>query len=75
MMIEAGGRKFQKILCDAIMFGFEECKKLAIFQEETIESMVRLKAEFEPCKVDEELEKEVTEFAYDMIKRSYVHSK
>ena len=35
MMVEAGGHEIpEDVMYDAIMFGFEECKKIAAFQEE-----------------------------------------
>lgn len=71
MMIEAGAQEIpEDIMYDAIMFGFEECKKLAIFQEEIMKQYGKPKAEYEVYKVDETIEKEVTEFAYDMIKEA-----
>ena len=71
MMIEAGGQEIpEDVMYDAIMFGFEECKKLAIFQEELMKNYGKPKADYEVYKVDEVIEKEVTEFAYDMIKEA-----
>jgi polyribonucleotide nucleotidyltransferase len=77
MMIEAGGQEIpEDVMYDAIMFGFEECKKLAIFQEEAMKEHGKPKAEFELSKVDDELEKEVTDFAYEMIKEAmYISDK
>ncbi|MCY6958248.1 polyribonucleotide nucleotidyltransferase [Clostridium brassicae] len=71
MMIEAGGSEIpEDVMCDAIMFGFEECKKIAKFQEEVMEQYGKTKAEVELYKVDENIEKEVKEFAFDMIKEA-----
>ncbi|WP_163192655.1 polyribonucleotide nucleotidyltransferase [Clostridium thermarum] len=71
MMIEAGGNEIpEDVMYDAIMFGFEECKKLALFQEEAMKQHGKPKAAFEVSKPDEQLEKEVTEFAFDMIKEA-----
>lgn len=77
MMIEAGGQEIpEDVMYDAIMFGFEECKKLAIFQEEAMKKYGKPKAEFQVYKVDETLEKEVTEFAYDLVKEAmYISDK
>ena len=77
MMIEAGGNEIpEDVMYDAIMFGFEECKKLAIFQEEAMRNHGKPKAEFEVCKVDENLENEVTNYAYDIIKEAmYISDK
>ncbi|WMJ82017.1 polyribonucleotide nucleotidyltransferase [Clostridium sp. MB40-C1] len=71
MMIEAGGSEIpEDVMCDAIMFGFEECKKIAKFQEEVMKQYGKTKAEAELYKVDENIEKEVKEFAFDMIKEA-----
>lgn len=69
MMIEAGGKEIpEDIMYNAIMFGFEECKKIANFQAEVMEKYGRCKVEAELYVVDEDIKKEVTDFAFDMIK-------
>lgn len=71
MMIEAGGQEIpEDVMYDAIMFGFEECKKIAGFMEECMNTYGKEKTPFEPYKVDEELEKEVVDFAFGMIKEA-----
>ncbi|WP_368487638.1 polyribonucleotide nucleotidyltransferase [Clostridium sp. BJN0013] len=69
MMVEAGACEVPEgIMYDAIIFGFEECKKIALFQEEVMKKYGKRKDEPELYKVDEDLENEVREFAFDMIK-------
>ncbi|WP_138205653.1 polyribonucleotide nucleotidyltransferase [Haloimpatiens lingqiaonensis] len=69
MMIEAGGDEIpEDIMYDAIMFGFEECKKIADFQIKLMEVMGKEKKEPICFKVDEAIEKEVRDFAFDMVK-------
>ncbi|MCM8710633.1 polyribonucleotide nucleotidyltransferase [Clostridium sp. SYSU_GA19001] len=77
MMIEAGGDEIpEDIMYDAIMFGFEECKKIVNFQEEVMNKVGKEKVIPELYKVDETLEKEVTEFAFNMIKEAmYIKDK
>ncbi|MDP4087807.1 MAG: polyribonucleotide nucleotidyltransferase [Bacillota bacterium] len=77
MMIEAGGNEIpEDVMYDAILFGFEECKKIAAFQEECMKSYGKEKAVFEVHKIDEELEKEVTDFAFPLIKEAmYISDK
>jgi polyribonucleotide nucleotidyltransferase len=71
MMIEAGAHEIpEDVMYDAIMYGFEECKKIVAFQEEAVAKFGKVKGEPEYYKVDEELEKEVREFAYDLIKEA-----
>jgi polyribonucleotide nucleotidyltransferase len=69
MMIEAGGQEIpEDIMYDAIMFGFDECKKIALFQEEVMHKYGKTKSEVALYKIDETIEKEVKEFAFDMVK-------
>lgn len=77
MMIEAGGQEIpEDVMYNAIMFGFEECKKIAAFQKECMQKYGKEKAAFEVYKVDEEIEKEVTDFAFGMIKEAmYISDK
>lgn len=71
MMIEAGGDEIpEDVMYDAIMFGFEECKKIVAFQEEAMAKFGKTKDEPEYYHVDEALEKEVRDFSFDMIKEA-----
>ena len=69
MMIEAGGDEIEEEkMIEAIEFGFEACKKIVAFQEEVMAKFGKEKVEPVLYKVDEEIEKEVREFSFDMIK-------
>ncbi|EDK33479.1 polyribonucleotide nucleotidyltransferase [Clostridium kluyveri] len=69
MMVEAGACEVpEDIMYDAIIFGFEECKKIALFQEEVMKKYGKKKDEPDLYKVNEDLEEEVRGFAFDMIK-------
>lgn len=69
MMIEAGAEEISEdVMYDAIMFGFEECKKIVAFQEECMKMFGKEKITPELHEVPEELEKEVKDFSYQMIK-------
>ena len=71
MMIEAGGDEIpEETMIDAINFGFEECKRIVAFQEEAMAKFGKEKKIPTLHKVDETLEKEVREFAFDMIKEA-----
>lgn len=71
MMIEANGDEIaEDTMYGAIMFAFKECQKLVDFQYEAIEKFGKKKAKFEVHTVSEELEKEVRDFAFDMIKEA-----
>ncbi|WPC40677.1 polyribonucleotide nucleotidyltransferase [Clostridium sp. JS66] len=71
MMVEAGGSEIpEDVMYDAIMFGFEECKKIVAFQEEAMEKLGKQKVEPKLYKVDEGLEKEVRDFSFEMIKEA-----
>lgn len=71
MMIEANGDEIAEYtMYEAIMFAFKECQKLVDFQYEAIEKFGKKKAKFEVHTVSEELEKEVRDFAFDMIKEA-----
>lgn len=71
MMIEANGDEIaEDTMYEAIMFAFKECQKLVDFQYEAIEKFGKKKAKFEVHTVSEELEKEVRDFAFDMIKEA-----
>ncbi|MEA4826406.1 MAG: polyribonucleotide nucleotidyltransferase [Clostridium sp.] len=69
MMIEAGGQEIpEDTMYDAIMFGFEECKKIAAFQEEAMKNYGKQKSELNLYEVNPEVAAAVREFAFDMIK-------
>lgn len=71
MMIEAGAEQVpEDTMYDAIMFGFEECKKIVSFQEEAMKKFGKEKVVPVLYKVDEELEKEIRDFSFDMIKEA-----
>ena len=69
MMIEAGGDEIpEDTMIDAIKYGFDECQKIIAFQEEAVAKFGKKKDEPVLYTVDPELEKDIKEFAYDMIK-------
>ncbi len=71
MMVEAGGQEIdEETMYSAIMFGFEECKNIVAFQEEAVAKFGKTKNEPVLYKADEEVEKEVKSFAFDMIKEA-----
>ncbi|HAB67434.1 MAG TPA: polyribonucleotide nucleotidyltransferase, partial [Firmicutes bacterium] len=65
-MVEAGAQEVsEKDMLGALMFGHEHIKKLCEFQEKIREEIGIPKVEVELAKIDEKVEKDVTEFAYD----------
>ncbi|MBR1416786.1 MAG: polyribonucleotide nucleotidyltransferase [Bacilli bacterium] len=63
-MVEAGSKQVsESTMLDAIMFGHEVIKKLCAFQEEIIEEVGKEKVEVELKTINEEVEKEVREYA------------
>ncbi|WP_461612740.1 polyribonucleotide nucleotidyltransferase [Clostridium sp. Marseille-QA1073] len=69
MMIEAGGDEIpEETMIEAINFGFEECKKIVAFQEEAMAKFGKEKVTPEIHKIDENLEEDIRNFAYDMLK-------
>ncbi|HDK7174560.1 TPA: polyribonucleotide nucleotidyltransferase [Clostridium botulinum] len=71
MMVEAGGQEIdEETMYNAIMFGFEECKNIVAFQEEAMAKFGKAKDKPALYKADEEVEKEVKSFAFDMIKEA-----
>ncbi len=71
MMIEAGGEEIdEETMIDAIKFGFDQCQQLIKFQEEVVEKCGKEKPEPKLHKVDETVEAEVKEFAFEMIKEA-----
>lgn len=68
MMIEAGGNEIpEEIMINAISFGFEECKKIVAFQEEAMKMFGKEKKVPNLYHVDEEIEKDVRDFSFDII--------
>jgi polyribonucleotide nucleotidyltransferase len=71
MMVEAGGKEIpEDVMYNAIIFGFEECEKIVAFQEEVMSKIGKKKSEPKIYKVDEGLEKELRDFAFDMVKNA-----
>jgi polyribonucleotide nucleotidyltransferase len=71
MMIEAGGDEIpEDVMIKAIDFGFNACQKIVEFQEEAIKKFGKEKDKPELHKVDEAIEKDVREFAFDMLKEA-----
>lgn len=69
MMIEAGGNEIpEDTMISAIEFGFNSCKQIIAFQEEAMQKFGKVKEEALLFKVDEELEKDVKDFASEMVK-------
>lgn len=65
-MVEAGSKEVsEEDMIDALMFGHDAIKELVVFQEEIVASIGQEKIEVELAKLDEELVKEVSEFATD----------
>ena len=63
-MVESGSKEVsEEDMVDAIMFGHEAIKELISFEEEIIKSVGKEKIEVELVKLDENLVKEVEEFA------------
>ncbi|MBL4934887.1 polyribonucleotide nucleotidyltransferase [Clostridium sp. YIM B02515] len=69
IMLEAGGDEIpDDVMYDAIMFGFEECRNIVKFQEEAMAKIGKEKIVPELYKVAKELENEVREFSFNLIK-------
>ncbi|WP_461204415.1 polyribonucleotide nucleotidyltransferase [Clostridium sp. DL1XJH146] len=69
MMIEAGGDEIpEDIMIEAINFATEECKKIALFQEEIMKKFGKEKKTFETPKSNEAILEEVKVFAFDDLK-------
>lgn len=65
-MVESGSREVSEDdMVDAIMFGHEAIKELVAFQEEIVKEIGVEKIEVELAKLDDDLVKEVEEFATD----------
>ena len=71
MMIEAGGNEIpEDVMIDAIKFGFDSCQEIIKFQNEAVAKFGKEKIEPKLYHPNEDLEKEVTEFAHDMVKEA-----
>ena len=71
MMIEAGGNEIpEDTMIEAIKYGFDECQKIIAFQEEAVAKFGKKKDVPVLYSVNEELEKEVKDFAFDMVKEA-----
>ena len=63
-MVEAGAAEVpEEEMLEALMFGHEAIKKLCLWQEEIIKEIGKEKREIELYKIDEEIERDVTERA------------
>lgn len=71
IMIEAGGEEIpEDTMIDAIKYGFDECQKIIAFQEDAMAKFGKKKDEPVLYAVDSELENDIKEFAYDMVKKA-----
>ncbi|WP_194190470.1 polyribonucleotide nucleotidyltransferase [Clostridium chrysemydis] len=71
MMIEAGGNEIDEdTMIKAIKFGFDGCQDIISFQEEARAKFGKEKDIPVLFKVNEELEKDVMDFASDMVKKA-----
>ena len=71
MMIEAGGHEIpEDTMIKAIEYGFERCQDIILFQEEAMATMAKEKEVPELYHVDLEVEKDITEFAGEMVKKA-----
>jgi polyribonucleotide nucleotidyltransferase len=68
MMIEAGGNEIaEEDMINAISFGFNEAQKVIAFQEEAVAKFGKEKIAPVLYLPDEDLEKEIREYAYDKL--------
>jgi len=71
MMIEAGGNEIpEDVMIEAIKFGFDACQDIIKFQEEAVAKFGKEKIVPELYEPNKDLEKEITEFAGEMIKEA-----
>ena len=71
MMIEAGGDEIpEETMISAIKFGFDACQTIVEFQEEAMKEFGKEKDIPELYHPKEEIEKDVTQFAFDMLKET-----
>ena len=67
-MVEAGAHEAtEKTMLEAILFGHEAIKELCEFQETIIKEIGKEKVELEVASLDEDIVKEVTDYAYKNI--------
>lgn len=71
MMIEAGGDEIpEETMINAIKFGFEACQTIVKFQEEAMKQFGKEKDVPELYHPKEEIEEDVTQFAFNMLKET-----
>lgn len=71
MMIEAGGNEIpEDVMIEAIKFGFDACQDIIKFQKEAVAKFGKEKIVPELYEPNKDLEKEITEFAGEMIKEA-----
>ncbi len=71
MMIEAGGNEIpEDTMIKAIEYGFERCQDIISFQEEAMATMGKEKEVPELYHVDLDVEKDITEFAGEMVQKA-----
>ena len=71
MMIEAGGHEIpEDTMIKAIEYGFERCQDIISFQEEAMATMGKEKEVPELYHVDLDVEKDITEFAGEMVQKA-----
>ncbi|MFR3910228.1 MAG: polyribonucleotide nucleotidyltransferase [Clostridium paraputrificum] len=71
MMIEAGGNEIpEDTMIKAIEYGFERCQDIILFQEEAMATMGKEKEVPELYHVDLDVEKDITEFAGEMVQKA-----
>ena len=71
MMIEAGGHEIpEDTMIKAIEYGFERCQDIILFQEEAMATMGKEKEVPELYHVDLDVEKDITEFAGEMVQKA-----
>ncbi|MEO2506386.1 polyribonucleotide nucleotidyltransferase [Clostridium paraputrificum] len=71
MMIEAGGDEIpEDTMIKAIEYGFERCQDIISFQEEAMATMGKEKEVPELYHVDLDVEKDITEFAGEMVQKA-----
>ena len=70
-MVESGSKEVSEDdMVEAMMFGHDAIKELIAFEEEIVKEIGKEKVEVELKTVDEKLEKEVTEYAYEDMKQA-----
>ncbi|WP_026485873.1 polyribonucleotide nucleotidyltransferase [Caldanaerobius polysaccharolyticus] len=71
MMVEAGGNEIpEDVMLDAIMFAHEEIKKIVEFQEKIVAEVGKPKMEYTVFTPDEQVDKEVREYATEKIREA-----